>query len=202
MNRDHTLPGYTAIALALLFPVYWVAALGFSEQSFVEAFRADVMSVGARDVLFVLIGAMEIYIYLSLRKVLLDRLQGNTPAVLLLLMAIIVGIFHATVLFDVVLALAPNLAESSREQLIAASAIVAIAGLFAYAVVAFILSVALLVSKAESTGLLKVFAVLLMVCCVLQLTIVLGIVNVVLFPVVLLVLAVYFLRGGHEVEVV
>lgn len=202
MNRDHALPGYTAIALALLFPVYWISALGFSEQSFVEVFRADVMSLGARDALFILIGAMEIYIYLSLRKILLEQLHGNTPAALLLLMAIIVGIFHATVLFDVLLAFGPTLAESTREQLVVASAIVAIAGLFAYAVVALVLSIALLVSKAEIPGLLKVFAALLMVCCVLQLTIVLGVVNVMLFPAVLLVLAVFFLRGGHEVEVV
>ena len=202
MNRDHALPGYAAIALALLFPVYWVSALGVGEQSFVEAFRADVLSFSALDVLFVLIGAMEIYVYLGLRKILLEQLHGNTPAALLLLMAIIVGIFHATVLFDVILAFGPTLAESTREQLIAASAIVAISGLFIYAVLAFILSIALLVSKAEIPGLLKVFAVLLMVCCVLQLTIVLGVVNVMLFPVALLVLAVFFLRGGHEVEVV
>ena len=202
MNRDHALPGYTAIALALLFPVYWVSALGLSEQSFVEAFRADVMSFSALDILFVLIGAMEIYVYLSLRKILLEQLHGNTPAALLLLMAIIVGIFHATVLFDVILAFGPTLAESTREHLVAASAIVAIAGLFIYAVLGIILSIALLVSKAEIPGLLKVFAVLLMVCCVLQLTIVLGVVNVMLFPVALLVLAVFFLRGGHEVEVV
>lgn len=202
MNRDHALPGYTAIALALLFPVYWVSALGVGEQSFVEAFRADVLSFSALDVLFVLIGAMEIYIYLGLRRILLEQLHGNTPAALLLLMAIIVGVFHATVLFDVILAFGPILAESTREQLIAASAIVAIAGLFIYAVLGIILSIALLVSKAEIPGLLKVFAVLLMVCCLLQLTIVLGVVNVILFPVVLLVLAVFFLRGEHEVEVV
>ncbi len=137
-----------------------------------------------------------------MRKILLEQLHGNTPAVLLLLMAIIAGIFHATVLFDVVLAFGPTLAESTREQLVAASAIVAIAGLFVYAVLASILSIALLVSKAETPSLLKVFAVLLMVCCLLQFTIVLGVFNVILFPVVLLVLAVFFLRGGHEVEVV
>jgi hypothetical protein len=51
-------------------------------------------------------------------------------------------------------------------------------------------------------GLLKVFAVLLIVACLMQLTVVLGLFNVVLFPVILLVLAVFFIRGGHQVEVV
>jgi hypothetical protein len=47
-----------------------------------------------------------------------------------------------------------------------------------------------------------VFAGLLVLACLLQLTVVLGLFNVVLFPVILLVLAVFFMRGGHEVEVV
>lgn len=202
MNRDHALPGYTAIVLALLFPIYWVSALGFGEPSFIEAFLADVTQFTARDILFVLIGAMEIYIYLSLRKILLERLHGNLPATLLLLMAIVVGIFHATVLFDVVLAFGPAMAESTREYLVTASAVMAISGLIVYALIALVLSITLLVGKAELPALLKIFAALLMVCCVLQLTIVFGAINVILFPIVLLVLAAFFVRGRHEVEIV
>jgi hypothetical protein len=41
-----------------------------------------------------------------------------------------------------------------------------------------------------------------MVCCLLQFTIVLGAINVILFPIVLLVLAGFFVRGPHEVEIV
>lgn len=202
MNRNYALPGYTAIVLALLFPIYWVTALGLGEQSFFEALLADVTRFSARDVLFVLIGAMEIYIYLSLRKVLLAQLHGSLPAVLLLLMAIVVGIFHATVMFDIILAVVPSLAEPTRDTLVTASAVIAIAGLFVYAVLGLILSIALLVGKDELSVLLKVFAVLLVVCCVLQLTFVLGFMNIILFPVILLVLAVFFLRDGHEVEIV
>ena len=202
MNRHHALPGYTAIALALLFPAYWVTVLAFGELSFAESFRADVMSLSALDLLFVVIGAMEIYIYLSLRRILLAQLDGGLPATLLLLMAIVVGAFHATVLFDVVLAIGPNLAEPLQEQLVAASAVVAIAALFVYTVLGLILSAALLFKAAALPGLLKLFAVLLIICCLLQLTVVLGLFNVVLFPVILLVLAVFFMRGEHQVEVV
>jgi hypothetical protein len=202
MNRDHALPGYAAIVLALLFPIYWVSALGVGEQSFIEAFIADVTQFSARDILFVLIGAMEIYIYLSLRKILLEQLHGHLPATLLLLMAIVVGVFHATVLFDVVLEFGPALAESTRNYLVTASAVMAISGLAVYALIALVLSITLLVGKAELHALLKTFAVLLMVCCILQLTIVLAAINVILFPIVLLVIAAFFLRGHHEVEIV
>ena len=202
MNRNSALPGYTAIALALLFPIYWLSALGLGEQSFLEAFLADVTRVSARDALFVLIGAMEIYVYLALRKILLEHLHGSVPAILLLLMAVVVGLFHATVMFDVILAFTPGLAEATREYLITACAVLAIAGLFVYAVLAVVLSITLLAGKIELPALLKVFAVLLLVCCLLHFTIVLGVINIILFPVALLVLAVFFLRGGHEVEIV
>jgi hypothetical protein len=202
MNHRDALPGYAAIALALLFPAYWVPALAVGDMSFAEAHRADAMRLGAMDLLFVLIGAMEIYIYLSLRRIFLDLMHGSLAATLLLLMAIVVGVFHATVLFDVALAFGPTLSEPLQEGLVTASAVVAIAGLFVYCVLGLVLSAALLVRGAELPGLLKVFAALLIVACLLQLTVVFGLINVVLFPVILLVLAVFFLRGGHQVEVV
>lgn len=202
MNHRDALPGYAAIALALLFPAYWVPALAIGDLSFAEAHRADAMRLGAMDLLFVLIGAMEIYIYLSLRRIFLDLMHGSLAATLLLLMAIVVGVFHATVLFDVVLAVGPMLSEPLREGLVTASAVVTIAGLFVYCVLGLVLSTALLVRGSELPGLLKVFAVLLLMACLLQLTVVFGLLNVVLFPVILLVLAVYFIRGGHQVEVV
>lgn len=111
MNHRDALPGYAAIALALLFPAYWVPALAIGDLSFAEAHRADAMRLGAMDLLFVLIGAMEIYIYLSLRRIFLDLMHGSLAATLLLLMAIVVGVFHATVLFDVVLAVGPMLSS-------------------------------------------------------------------------------------------
>jgi hypothetical protein len=202
MNRRDALSGYTAIALALLFPAYWIPALAVGELSFVEAYRADVMRLSAMDLLFVLIGAMEIYIYLSLRRLFLEQMHGSLPATLLLLMALVVGVFHATVLFDVVLAIGPTLAEPRQEDLVTASAVVMIAGLFVYTVLGLVLATALLFRRDDQPGLLKVFAVLLIVACLLQLTVVLGPFNVVLFPVILLVLAVFFMRGGHQVEVV
>ena len=202
MNRDYALPGYIAVALALLFPVYWISRFAVGDASFEEAFRADVTRLDAWDLMFVLIGVMEIYLYFSLRKLLQERLHGSLPAAVLLLMAIVVGVFHATVVFDLVFAIGPEFAPGMEDRLVMAAAVVAIAGLFVYAVLGFALSIMLLLPRAESPPLLKLFAALLMACCVLQFTIVFGILNVALFPVVLLLLAIHFLRGDHQVEVV
>jgi hypothetical protein len=202
MTRHPALPGYIAIALALLFPAYWIPMLSSGLESFADAYRTDVMQLSAMDLLFVAIGVMEIYIYLSLRRLFQERIDGTLPATLLLLMAITVGVFHATVLFDVVLSVGPTLDEPMRERLVAASAVVMVAALFVYAVLGLVLSIVLLSRRAALPRLLKVFAVLLAVACVLQLTVVGGLLNVVLFPLILSVLAVLFIRGDHEVEVV
>ena len=202
MKNEHALPGYLAVALALLFPVYWLTVFGGVDQDLFETVRADIMRLSGWDALFVLIGAVEIYLYLSLRTVLAQRLHTSLPTVLLLMMAIVVGVFHATVLFDLAFAVGPAFDESTSDQLVFASMVVGIAGLFVYAVLALVLSITLLRASAESSTLLKVFAILLLACCVLQFTIVLGFVNLLLFPLALLALAAFFLRGEHAVEVV
>lgn len=202
MRNENALPGYLAIVLALLFPVYWISVLGAGGEDLFETVRADVMRLDGWDALFVLIGALEIYLYLSLRKLLAQRLDTSLPTVLLLLMAIVVGVFHATVLFDLGFAMGAWADVSGGDRLVLASMVVGIAGLFVYAILGFVLSISLLRARAESPTLLKVFAILLLACCVLQFTIVFGFVNLVLFPVALLALAAFFLRGEHAVEVV
>ena len=202
MKTEHALPGFLALGLALLFPVYWISVFGGGDQELFETVRADIVRLSGWDALFVLIGAIEIYLYLSLRTILAQRLHTSLPTVLLLMMAIVVGVFHATVLFDLVFAVGPAFDESTSDQLVFASMVIGIAGLFVYAVLALVLSITLLRASAESPTLLKVFAILLLACCVLQFTIVLGFVNLLLFPLALLALAAFFLRGEHAVEVV
>jgi len=101
-----------------------------------------------------------------------------------------------------VLSVGSTLDEPVRERLVAASAVVMIAALFVYAVLGLVLSIVLLTRRAALPRLLTVFAVLLAVACVLHLTVVGALLNVVLFPLILLVLALLFIRGDHEVEVV
>ena len=107
MNRDYALPGFVAMALVVLYPIYWLVALnaGFSSESLFEAFRADAERLDLWDVLFVAIGVMEITVYLSLRNLLKERLNSDLASALLMLMAIFVALFTVIVVFDLVLAL-------------------------------------------------------------------------------------------------
>jgi len=64
------------------------------------------------------------------------------------------------------------------------------------------LSIALLALRNDGTILLKIFAGLLLICSLMTITILLAPVVYVFYPMALVILAAFFLRGGGEVEVV
>lgn len=203
MNREFFVPGLVAIALAVLFPLYWFsAAFSGSDLSLIEVFRADAMRLSARDALFVLIGAMEIYLYLSLRHMLRQYLQGGLPAVLAALMAVLIGLLTASVLFDVFLALGPELSETMEDQLVLAAGFMWLGASLLIGLVGLILAISLLFSSSGSGVLPKLFALFLLISSVLTLTVILSPIAVMVYPLALLLLGAWFLRGEHEVEVV
>lgn len=204
MNRENALSGYVAIALAILFPVYWGTAFwyGLDTPSLAESFRADITRLSLLDGLFLLIGVMEIYLYLSLRRVLQNHLEGRVCTVLLVLMAIAVGLQAATVLFDLVLGIGGGLVDNGRDWLVMMASTWLLLSMFAIGVIGLVLSIALLVTSAGGAPLLKVFAVVLMISSLLTLSIMLAPLSFVTYPIAFLVLGVFFLRGGYEVEVV
>lgn len=189
-----------ALLLAILFPLFWIGGINFSGLSLGEMYQANVMRLDGWDAFFVLIGALEVYVYLVLRQRLNDFTFGAVAAAVLLLMAIVVAAFHLLVLIDVVIAV--GVSAALADTLVMTSGIAALALLAVYTVLGYILSMALLLHLAQLPKLLSLFAVLMLVACVMQTTIIFGFVNLALFPVMLLVLAAYFSRGDHQVEVV
>src|SRR5690554_6536928 len=145
MNKNkYNLSAAIAVLLAILFPIYWLAG-AFESTSFIQQYRTDVLTLNANDLLFVAIGLLEIYLYLSLRRAFADRVEFDTARTALLLMAITVGAFHATVLFDVYYALfATSWLIEKIDSLIAITAFVGLAILFIYAIFAIVLSVSLM----------------------------------------------------------
>lgn len=204
MNREHAFPGYVAIALAILFPIYWCTALwyGLDTPFLAESFRADITRLSLLDGLFLLIGAMEVYLYLSLRRVLQYQLEGSLCTALLVLMAVAVGLHAATVIFDLVLGIGGGLADNVRDWLVITASTWILLSMFAIGVIGLVLSIALLVTGAGRAPFLKVFAVMLLISSLLAISIVLAPLSFVTYPIAFLFLGVFFLRGGYEVEVV
>ncbi len=201
-TNTYALPAAAAILLTVLFPWYWGS--GFLEiADFVQQYRNDLLILDGKDVLFVVIGVLEIYLYVSLRRAFANTVSFGTARTALLLMAITVGVFHATVIFDVFFAYyAVSFAVETIDLMLIMSAFLGLAILFIYAVFALVLSVSLLRRGNDVTTLLKIFAVLLIATALLQVSVIFSVFNVVLFPVAVLLLAFYFIRSPEVVEVV
>ncbi|QOC22124.1 hypothetical protein IC757_14020 [Wenzhouxiangella sp. AB-CW3] len=203
MNREFLIPGIVALALAVLFPLYWFSGLfSTTGESLLEAFKADASSLTLIDGLFVLIGTMEIYLLLSLRRILQHQLYSAFAAGMALAMAIGIGVFTATVLFDVSIALTPGMAESTRSTLVLVAGLVSLGLSVLVGLIGLALSIALLALRNDGTVLLKIFAAMLLICSLMTMTVILAPVVYVFYPVALVLLAAFFLRGGGEVEVV
>ncbi|WP_233080220.1 hypothetical protein [Rheinheimera soli] len=202
-NHEYLWPGIAALLLALCFPVYWLSIFHLSSENFMEVYKADLLKLSWSDLAFVLIGALEVYVYLSLRRSFAERLQSGSAAVLLLVMTLLVVAFHATVVVDLVIVFSGGVMPDAQLSMIAETTVaVALGILFAYAVVAFVLAIVLLLKRTAASGLLKCFAVVLLVCCVLQFSVFLSPGTIFLFPVALLLLAFYFLKEPQELELV
>lgn len=189
--------GIGAIMLAVIFPIYWMSA--FANFS-LEALREDFVTLSGWDLLFIIVGALEVFVYIALAKVCRDQLGGTVSAIFLMIMAAMVAIFHATTLVDVVHGV--GLSGSWSDTLVEIGLIVGVVSLFLYMVAAFALSISLLVRFTELPTLMRYFGIGLLIACVFQFTVILGVLNAFLFPVLFVLLAVYFLRGEHSVDVV
>lgn len=146
---------------------------------------------------------MEVYIYINLIRVFKDQLNASSVIISLYIMLGSIAVFHATVLVDLFLAMSGgNMTDTLLKPIVEVSLFIAIASLVIYSLAGLVLSILLLMRAKESSKLLKYFSVLLLIVCLLQLTVFLAIVNIVLFPLALAILAAYFLKEPDTVEVV
>ncbi|WP_369742800.1 hypothetical protein AB8S08_11290 [Pseudidiomarina sp. PP-1MA] len=199
-STKYKLAGIAAIALAVLFPIYWIATFGFIIDNAEMAFRADFLELSGWDILFVAIGALEIYVYFSLSKYFRDQIGGGLIANMLLAMAFSVALFHSTVAVDILLGL--GLFPSITETIIDVTLVAGIVFLFLYCFALIGMCSAMFARFIALSTTLKLFAVGMLIAAVLQLTLVLAVVNIVLFPALMLLLAYHFLTDEHAVEVV
>ena len=203
LNRDLVIPAIATVLLAILFPIYWSNLYGHAFDGFDTAFQQDLYSLSWSDALFMVIGALEIYIYWTLARVLKNHLSLRLARTVLIILACIVAIFHATILFDLFFAIT---GQEMQPDTFSNSAVVAlfIAGgcLLLYSVFAIAFALILLVETARDQVLLKVFAIMLLIIATLQLTMVFAYVNLLLFPMALIVLTLFFSKKPDTLEVV
>ena len=205
MNSNYLKPGIAAIVLAVLFPFYWSFLLVFGPayESLSQALHAELTSFDLLDGLFILIGVLEVYIYLSLVRSFNERLNSSLARATLFIMIGAVVFFHCIVFVDLYLAIfKTGLSENIIAGIIEVSMSIALSGLVIYIVAGFVLSVVLLMGSQELASELKYFALIFLFVCLLGATILFSAINLLLFPIALIVLAIYFLKDPETLEVV
>lgn len=201
-QREQFMSGIATIALAVLFPIYWIMNLSQSQGSFGASIEANLLSLDLSDLLFLIIGILEVYIYLSLLKTLKDYTGTAATQLLLMLMCATVIVFHSTLIFDFYFATVQVHAPQMVDSLNLIATVISIGGLVVYSIIGLVFSVLLMMKANEISALIKVFSVLLLLTCALQITVIFSFVSILLFPAALLVLAIHFLKSPSSVEVV
>lgn len=191
--------GIAALALAVLFPIYWINAIGFAFDVGEMSYREDFTTLDVWDLIFLIIGLLEMTVYIGLRNYFKDQINGGLAGVLLLIMAGLIALTHATLLIDLTVGLGLFQASPNFLDTIAIGSILVL-GL--YAVTLFALAIALLVRFPELPTLIKIFAALALITAGSQITIVFSFANIILFPILMLIVAFHFLLGDNNVEVV
>lgn len=189
--------GMAAITLAVLFPLYWLYAI--TEFS-MDALREDFLTLSAWDILFIVIGALEVFVYIALSRIFRDQMTGTLPSILLIIMAVLVAAFHSTVVVDMFLAL--GFGGDYADTIVTIAVVFSLICLFLYTLAAFIFSIVLLVRFSSLSVLMRFFAIGLLIACLVQFSIVFAALNTLLFPLLMLIVSIYFLRGGETVDVV
>lgn len=202
-DNDYLPPGLAALSLALIFPAYWIYVLMVGGSTMPEAYYSNVLKFDISDWVYLALGALEIYVYLSLKRALHDRLNFRGIDILVILIIGNSVIFHSQFFADLSIYLAgDNIGIHTRELILKISYFVTTAGLFAYGVISVLIGVVLLYKLQDLPNLLKYFAVMTLILGIFQLTLVYGLASILLFPVSLLILAGYFIQKPEMIEVV
>lgn len=198
-STSHKIFGLAALLLAVLFPVYWIGAIGFSLDDTQMAWRKDFMSLDAWDLVFLIIGTLEIVVYIGLSRYFRHQINGRWASVLLMVMALLVAVFHSSLLIDVTIGLGMVEASTGVLDVMALAVLIV---LFLYSLTLLTLSVVLLAQFPRLSALVKVFAVVAAVTAIIQLSVVFSVANLLLFPFLMLIVSFHFFLGENNIEVV
>lgn len=201
-QREHIISGIAAIALAVLFPSYWIFSFSQSLGDFEASLRENLSTLDFSDLLFLIIGALEVYVYLSLHKVLKDFTNTAVTQSLLLILCGVTIVFHSTLIFDFYLALTHDASSQADDALYLVATFIAVGSLIVQSVIGVVFAIVLMIKAKEISSLILAFSVVYLIMCALQLTVIFSFVNVFLFPVALVVLAIHFFNDRNSVEVV
>jgi len=198
-NTTQKMFGIAALLLAIIFPVYWLGAFGMVIQEADLFSVRDLTTLSGWDMVLLVIGILEVIVYLGLSQFFRHQLHGRVASVLLLVMAFLVAVFHSTLAVDFLVGLGIVNMSAAIIELVAVGAL---AVLLLYSVTLLTLGIVLLARFPAWSSLMKVFAVVALITAIAQLSVVLTVLNIILFPILMLIVSFHFLVGENHAEVV
>ena len=200
-NKDYLLPGVAAILLAVATPIYW---LGMSPSvGDYDILWQDMMSLGFSDILFASCLLLNIYIYLNLKHILNEQLNFNHIDLLVLIMVAINTLWLGTLFLDVASTVLPdNIVTQNKDAFLKINLSVSIGAIVILGIIDLLIGILLLAKSTELPTLLKIFAIMSVIQGVIGMTVFLSVTLIFIFPITMIILAMFFLRKPESIEIV
>jgi hypothetical protein len=200
-NKDYLLPGVAAILLAVATPIYW---LGMSPSvGDYDILWQDMLSLGFYDILFASCLLLNIYIYLNLKHILNEQLNFNHIDLLVLIMVAINTLWLGTLFLDVASTVLPdNIVTQNKDAFLKINLSVSIGAIVILGIIDLLIGILLLAKSTELPTLLKIFAIMSVIQGVLGITVVFAATLIFIFPITMIILAMFFLRKPESIEIV
>ena len=200
-NKDYLLPGVAAIFVAVISPIYWLGMAASVGDS--DVLWQDMMSLGFSDILFASILLLTIYIYLNLKNILNEQLNFNHIDLLVWIYAAINILWVSTLLLDVASAVLPeNIVSQNKDTFLNIGLSVSIGAIVILGIIDLLIGILLLAKSTELPTLLKIFAIMSVIQGVLGITVVFAATLIFIFPITMIILAMFFLRKPESLELV
>jgi len=200
-NKDYLLPGVAAIFVAVISPIYWIGMS--SSVGDYDILWQDMMSLGFSDILFASILLLTIYIYLNLKNILNEQLNFNHIDLLVLIMVAINILWMSTLFLDIASAVLPeNIVTQNKDAFLKINLSVSIGAIVILGIIDLLIGILLLAKSTELPTLLKIFAIMSVIQGVLGITVVFAATLIFIFPITMIILAMFFLRKPESLELV
>ena len=200
-NRDYLLPGVAAIFVAVISPIYWLGMAASVGDS--DVLWQDMMSLGFSDILFASILLLTIYIYLNLKNILNEQLNFNHIDLLVWIYAAINILWVSTLFLDVASAVLPeNIVSQNEGTFLNIGLSIGVGAIVMLGIIDLLIGILLLAKSTELPTLLKIFAIMSVIQGVLGITVVFAATLIFIFPITMIILAMFFLRKPESLELV
>jgi len=200
-NRDYLLPGVAAIFVAVISPIYWLGMAASVGDS--DVLWQDMMSLGFSDILFASILLLTIYSYLNLKNILNEQLNFNHIDLLVWIYAAINILWVSTLFLDVASAVLPeNIVSQNEGTFLNIGLSIGVGAIVMLGIIDLLIGILLLAKSTELPTLLKIFAIMSVIQGVLGITVVFAATLIFIFPITMIILAMFFLRKPESLELV